>query len=37
MAIGLFMWPFSGKTQQKVKRAAPGGDGYTFDHFQPMP
>lgn len=24
---------FSGKTLQKVKRAAPGGEGLTFDHF----
>ncbi len=24
---------FCGKTLQKVKRAAPGGEGYTFDHF----
>jgi hypothetical protein len=24
---------FSGKTLQKVKRAAPGGEGFTFDHF----
>ncbi|WP_294244530.1 glycosyl hydrolase, partial [uncultured Chryseobacterium sp.] len=24
---------FTGKTGQKVKRAAPGGDGYTLDHF----
>ena len=24
---------FSGKTLQKVKRAAPGGEGWTFDHF----
>ncbi len=24
---------FSGKTLQKVKRAAPGGEGYTIDHF----
>ncbi|MBN1413971.1 MAG: glycosyl hydrolase family 2 [Bacteroidales bacterium] len=24
---------FCGKTHQKVKRAAPGGEGYTFDHF----
>lgn len=24
---------FIGKTLQKVKRAAPGGDGYTLDHF----
>ena len=26
---------FTGKTLQKVKRAAPGGDGYTLDHFSP--
>ena len=26
---------FIGKTLQKVKRAAPGGDGYTLDHFSP--
>lgn len=26
---------FVGKTLQKVKRAAPGGDGYTLDHFSP--
>ncbi|MEC3875461.1 glycosyl hydrolase [Chryseobacterium salviniae] len=26
---------FSGKTLQKVKRAAPGGEGYTLDHFSP--
>jgi len=26
---------FAGKTLQKVKRAAPGGDGYTLDHFSP--
>jgi hypothetical protein len=24
---------FCGKTRQKVKRAAPGGEGYTLDHF----
>jgi hypothetical protein len=24
---------FVGKTRQKVKRAAPGGEGYTLDHF----
>jgi hypothetical protein len=24
---------FIGKTKQKVKRAAPGGEGYTLDHF----
>ncbi len=24
---------FTGKTLQKVKRAAPGGEGYTIDHF----
>jgi hypothetical protein len=24
---------FSGRTLQKVKRAAPGGEGYTIDHF----
>jgi len=24
---------FGGKTLQKVKRAAPGGEGWTFDHF----
>ncbi|MGJ1197656.1 glycosyl hydrolase [Sphingobacterium spiritivorum] len=24
---------FLGKTRQKVKRAAPGGEGYTLDHF----
>lgn len=24
---------FNGKTGQKVKRAAPGGEGYTLDHF----
>lgn len=24
---------FCGKTLQKVKRSAPGGEGYTFDHF----
>lgn len=24
---------FTGKTLQKVKRAAPGGEGYTLDHF----
>jgi hypothetical protein len=24
---------FLGKTKQKVKRAAPGGDGFTLDHF----
>jgi hypothetical protein len=24
---------FNGKTQQKVKRAAPGGEGFTLDHF----
>ena len=24
---------FSGKTKQAVKRAAPGGEGYTIDHF----
>lgn len=24
---------FNAKTLQKVKRAAPGGEGYTFDHF----
>jgi hypothetical protein len=24
---------FTGKTRQKVKRAAPGGEGYTLDHF----
>ena len=24
---------FCGKTLQKVKRAAPGGEGFTFDHF----
>ncbi len=24
---------FSGKTKQAVKRAAPGGEGYTLDHF----
>lgn len=24
---------FVGKTKQKVKRAAPGGEGYTLDHF----
>ncbi|MCS3531653.1 glycosyl hydrolase [Chryseobacterium sp. JUb7] len=26
---------FTGKTLQKVKRAAPGGEGYTLDHFSP--
>jgi hypothetical protein len=26
---------FIGKTLQKVKRAAPGGEGYTLDHFSP--
>ena len=26
---------FAGKTLQKVKRAAPGGEGYTLDHFSP--
>jgi hypothetical protein len=26
---------FVGKTLQKVKRAAPGGEGYTLDHFSP--
>ncbi|GEN75294.1 glycosyl hydrolase [Chryseobacterium hagamense] len=26
---------FAGKTLQKVKRAAPGGDGYTLNHFSP--
>lgn len=26
---------FSGKTFQKVKRAAPGGEGFTLDHFSP--
>lgn len=26
---------FSGKTLQKVKRAAPGGEGFTLDHFSP--
>ena len=26
---------FDGRTRQKVKRAAPGGVGYTFDHFSP--
>jgi len=26
---------FIGKTLQKVKRAAPAGDGYTLDHFSP--
>jgi len=24
---------FNGRTRQQVKRAAPGGEGYTFDHF----
>jgi hypothetical protein len=24
---------FHGRTRQKVKRAAPGGEGFTFDHF----
>ncbi|MEI6949242.1 glycosyl hydrolase [Paraflavisolibacter sp. H34] len=28
---------FSGKTRQMVKRAAPGGEGYTFDHFSKEP
>jgi hypothetical protein len=27
---------FTGKTLQKVKRAAPGGEGYTLDHFSPV-
>lgn len=27
---------FVGKTLQKVKRAAPGGEGYTLDHFSPV-
>ncbi|MBS1749595.1 MAG: glycoside hydrolase [Bacteroidetes bacterium] len=27
---------FNGKTGQKVKRAAPGGEGYTLDHFSPI-
>lgn len=27
---------FVGKTLQKVKRAAPGGEGYTIDHFSKM-
>jgi hypothetical protein len=26
---------FSGKTFQKVKRVAPGGEGFTLDHFSP--
>ncbi|MES2648833.1 MAG: glycosyl hydrolase [Bacteroidota bacterium] len=26
---------FTAKTLQKVKRAAPGGEGYTLDHFSP--
>lgn len=26
---------FTGKTLQKVKRAAPGGEGFTLDHFSP--
>ncbi|WP_200975614.1 glycosyl hydrolase [Echinicola sp. 20G] len=26
---------YNGKTGQKVKRAAPGGQGYTLDHFSP--
>lgn len=26
---------FDGRSRQKVKRAAPGGVGYTFDHFSP--
>lgn len=28
---------FCGKTLQKVKRAAPGGEGYVMDHFPPVP
>ncbi|MCD9855362.1 glycoside hydrolase [Epilithonimonas sp. JDS] len=36
---GLGKWTvyavFVGKTLQKVKRAAPGGEGYTLDHFSP--
>jgi hypothetical protein len=28
---------FTGKTRQMVKRAAPGGEGYTFDHFAKEP
>lgn len=27
---------FVGRTFQKVKRAAPGGEGYVMDHFSPM-
>jgi hypothetical protein len=27
---------FAGKTRQLVKRAAPGGEGYTLDHFSPV-
>jgi hypothetical protein len=27
---------FTAKTLQKVKRAAPGGEGYTLDHFSPI-
>ena len=27
---------FTGKTLQKVKRAAPGGEGFTLDHFSPV-
>jgi hypothetical protein len=26
---------FNGKTKQAVKRSAPGGDGFTIDHFSP--
>ncbi|GAO29460.1 glycosyl hydrolase [Geofilum rubicundum] len=26
---------FHGRTRQQVKRAAPGGEGFTFDHFSP--
>lgn len=28
---------FCGKTFQKVKRAAPGGEGYVMNHFPPVP